>query len=90
MNTLFIGNLNDRVSPSDLVALLYERFCSYGQVISVKRGGRGIAFVSFKTGLQATNAAKNAQGILVLGKPIRVETAHKKIIPKFKKRPLEE
>jgi len=87
-HTLLVGDLNDRVHVKDLTALLYELFAGYGDVIDVhvargtnKRTGkpfRGTAFVSFKSLSQATSALRNLQKFSMLGKPIRIEYAHKR------------
>lgn len=84
--TLYVGNLNDRIKIQDLQALVYELFCGYGEVVSVHilRGTstagkpiRGTAFVSLRTTVQASTALRNLNNFSFLGKPLRVEFAKK-------------
>ena len=86
MSTLFVANLNSRIKESDLVALLYERFSPFGEVIAVQlakgkdkaRGKpfRGTAFVSLRN--DGSSAVRNLNGQQFMGKPMRIESATKK------------
>jgi RNA recognition motif-containing protein len=87
--TVYVSNLNDRVSAADLQSLLYELFAGYGEVIAVqvlkgkksKTGKhiiRGTAFVSLKSVAQAAIAVRNLKNFNFLGKDIKVQFAHKR------------
>jgi len=80
--TLYVSNLNDKISVSDLKALLYEFFAAFGQVVAVqivkKKPIRGTAFVSFKTVTQASIALRNSKGSILCGKELQVQFSRKR------------
>ena len=86
--TLYVSNLNDKISVSDLKALIYEFFSAYGQVVAVqivkKIPIRGTAFVSFKTVTQASIALRNSKGFILCGKELKVLFARKRSDPVLK------
>ena len=83
--TIYVSNLNDRLSVSDLKTLIYEFFSSFGQVVSVQvlrgkvnssgRPIRGTAFVTFRSMAQASIALRNSKGFVLCGKEIRSQYA---------------
>lgn len=80
--TLYVSNLDDTISVSDVKALLYEFFSAFGQVVAVqivkKKPIRGTAFVSFKTVTQASIALRNSKGSTVCGKELQVQFARRR------------
>ena len=79
--TLYVSGLVGGIKAADLVALLYELFSSYGEVISVviaKGNLRGTAFVSFKSLAQSTAAFRNLKSFDFLGKELKIDFAKSK------------
>lgn len=88
VQTLYVTNLYEKVSSTDLTALLYELFSTCGEVVGVniakgkkrrdKKPIRGTAFVSFKNLPQASAAIRTFQKYVFLGKPLNVQFAASK------------
>jgi RNA recognition motif-containing protein len=76
MTNLFIGNLASNRTPDELRTL----FQTYGPVEGVEimtdpetLYSRGFAFVEMTNHLEAKKAVANLNGVILWGKPIRVE-----------------
>jgi RNA recognition motif-containing protein len=76
MTNLFVGNLASNRTPDELRTL----FQTYGSVERVEimtdpetRYSRGFAFVEMTNDLEAKKAISNLNGVILWGKPIRVE-----------------
>jgi RNA recognition motif-containing protein len=76
MTNLFIGNLASNRTPEELRTL----FQTYGPVEGVEimtdpetLYSRGFAFVEMTNHLEAKKAIANLNGVILWGKPIRVE-----------------
>jgi RNA recognition motif-containing protein len=76
MTKLFVGNLASNRSPDELRTL----FQTYGSVEGVEimtdpetRYSRGFAFVEMNNDLEAKKAISDLNGVILWGKPIRVE-----------------
>jgi RNA recognition motif-containing protein len=76
MTKLFVGNLTSNRTPDELRKL----FQTYGSVEAVEimtdpetRYSRGFAFVEMINDLEAKKAISNLNGVILWGKPIRVE-----------------
>jgi RNA recognition motif-containing protein len=76
MTKLFVGNLTSNRTPDELRKL----FQTYGSVAGVEimtdpetRYSRGFAFVEMTNDLEAKKAISNLNGVILWGKPIRVE-----------------
>ncbi|RKP01971.1 hypothetical protein CXG81DRAFT_25387 [Caulochytrium protostelioides] len=80
--TLYIKNLNEKVSIADLRRTLYTLFGQFGRVIDIvaQRGERkrGQAFVVFDQVARATLALRHLQGQRILGQPLRASYARTK------------
>jgi RNA recognition motif-containing protein len=82
MTNVFVGNLGSNRTPDELRAL----FQTYGPVEDVKimidpetRYSRGFAFVEMTNDLEAKKAISHLNGVMVEGKPIRVEESRIKL-----------
>jgi RNA recognition motif-containing protein len=77
--TLYVNNLNDRVSKQDLKLCLYAFFSTHGTVLDIvclkTPKMRGQAHIVFRDVLSATEALKAGQGVDMLGKPMRIAYA---------------
>jgi RNA recognition motif-containing protein len=76
MTNVFIGNLASNRTPDELRTL----FQTYGPVEGVEimtdpetLYSRGFAFVEMTNNLEAKKAIANLNGVILWGKPIRVE-----------------
>jgi cold-inducible RNA-binding protein len=76
MTNLFVGNLASNRTPDDLRRV----FQTYGPVEGVEimtdpetRYPRGFAFVEMTNHLEAKKAISHLNGVILWGKPIRVE-----------------
>jgi len=74
--TLYLNNLNEKISVAELKCCLLELFSTYGEVIDViaqkASNKRGQAFIVFRDISCATNALRALQGFTLLDKQIRV------------------
>jgi len=82
MTNVFIGNLASNRTPDDLRGL----FQTYGSVEGVEimtdpetRYSRGFAFVEMTNHLEAKKAISHLNGMVLWGKPIRVEEYRPKV-----------
>ncbi|ORY81352.1 hypothetical protein BCR37DRAFT_380157 [Protomyces lactucae-debilis] len=77
--TLYVNNLNDRITKQDLKLALYAFFSTHGTVLDIvclkTPKMRGQAHIVFRDILSATDALKAGQGVEMLGKPMRVAYA---------------
>ena len=76
MTSIFVGNLASNRTPDELRKL----FQTYGPVEGVEimtdpktRYSRGFAFVEMTNHLEAKRAISDLNGVILWGKPIRVE-----------------
>ena len=76
MTNVFVGNLASNRTPDELRML----FQTYGSVTRVEimtdpetRYSRGFAFVEMTNDLEAKKAIAHLNGVVLWGKPIRVE-----------------
>lgn len=79
VQTLHVGNLDDKVSKNELRRTLYEYFTQFGlvtDVVAVKsERGRGQAFVVFDDVVIADSARRATEGKMLYGKRMRVQFA---------------
>ena len=72
--TLYINNLNDKVSKRDLKVVLYHMFSQHGKILDIvalkTMKCRGQAFVCFNEITSATNAMRALQGYPLFEKAI--------------------
>jgi RNA recognition motif-containing protein len=73
-NTLYINNLNDKVSKEELKVQLLALFATYGKVIDIiaskSRKMRGQAFLVFIDLASATSAMRACEGMMFYDKPL--------------------
>jgi RNA recognition motif-containing protein len=82
MTNVFVGNLASNRTPDELRRL----FQSYGPVEGVEimtdpetRYSRGFAFVEMTNDLEAKKAISHLDGVILWGKPIRVEESRPRL-----------
>jgi RNA recognition motif-containing protein len=82
MTNLFVGNLASNRTPDDLRRV----FQTYGPVEGVEimtdpetRYSRGFAFVEMTNDLEAKKAISHLSGVILWGKPIRVEESRPRL-----------
>jgi RNA recognition motif-containing protein len=82
MTSVFVGNLASNRAPDDLRAL----FQTYGTVEGVEimtdpetGYSRGFAFVEMTNDLEAKKAISHLNGVILWGKPIRVEESRPRL-----------
>jgi RNA recognition motif-containing protein len=82
MTNLFVGNLASNRTPDDLRRV----FQTYGPVEGVEimtdpetRYSRGFAFVEMTNNLEAKKAISHLNGVILWGKPIRVEESRTRL-----------
>ena len=80
MTKLFVGDLTSNRTPDELRTL----FQTYGSVEGVEimtdpetRYSRGFAFVEMNNDLEAKKAISDLNGVILWGKPIRVEDSRR-------------
>eukprot|EP01053_Blabericola_migrator_P001381 Blabericola_migrator_1__1380@NODE_1359_length_4725_cov_105_142121_g912_i0_p6_GENE_NODE_1359_length_4725_cov_105_142121_g912_i0NODE_1359_length_4725_cov_105_142121_g912_i0_p6_ORF_typecomplete_len118_score20_49RRM_5/PF13893_6/1_2e12RRM_1/PF00076_22/2_7e12RRM_1/PF00076_22/1_1e04Limkainb1/PF11608_8/4_1e06RRM_occluded/PF16842_5/0_016RRM_8/PF11835_8/0_044DUF4523/PF15023_6/0_053PHM7_cyt/PF14703_6/0_18_NODE_1359_length_4725_cov_105_142121_g912_i039974350 len=80
--TLYVSNLDDKVSLIDLKGNLFELFIPFGEILGIEarvtKKMRGQAFIVFKEQAAATNALSRLQGFVFMEKPIKIEYARAK------------
>lgn len=73
-NTLYINNLNDKVSKGELKIQLLALFTTYGQVLDIiaskSQKMRGQAFLVFTDLASATSAMRACEGMMFYDKPL--------------------
>jgi len=81
-NTLYINNLNDKVSKEELKVQLLALFATYGKVIDIgaskSQKMKGQAFLVFTDLASATSAMRACEGMLFYDKPLRISYAKTK------------
>lgn len=74
--TLYVNNLNEKISISELKCCLQELFSTYGEVVDIVAAKgqkkRGQAFIVYSDISCATNALRALQGFSMLDKPMRI------------------
>ncbi|KAK6459559.1 uncharacterized protein RJT20DRAFT_124804 [Scheffersomyces xylosifermentans] len=79
INTIYVNNLNDKVSLKKLKASLDEIFQKHGKIIQLTAHKnlkmKGQAFITYETESEATAALKNLQKRVLFNKPIHIEYA---------------
>ena len=77
--TLYVNNLNDRISKTDLKLCLYTLFSTYGTVLDVvalkTAKMRGQAHIVFKDISSASAALKACNGLSFFGKEMHIKFA---------------
>ncbi|KAG6821232.1 hypothetical protein H0H93_002342 [Arthromyces matolae] len=80
--TLYLNNLNDKVTTQELKTQLFALFTSYGKIIEIiaskKQGMRGQAFLVFTDLAGATSAMRACEGMMFYDKPIHIDYAKTK------------
>lgn len=75
--TLYIRNLDTKVSTPDLRTCLYMLFSPYGKICALNASKapkmRGQAHIAFDSAGEAAAALNELQGIEFLGKPLHIE-----------------
>lgn len=75
--TLYVRNLDTKVSTPDLRTCLYMLFSPYGKICALNASKapkmRGQAHIGFANADEAATALKELQGMEFLGKPLRIE-----------------
>lgn len=73
-STLYINNLNDKVTKEELCSQLYALFTTYGKVVDIvaskSKKMRGQAFLVFADQAGATSAMRACEGMLFYDKPM--------------------
>ncbi|RXW25288.1 hypothetical protein EST38_g569 [Candolleomyces aberdarensis] len=81
-STLYINNLNDKITKDELKSQLYALFSTYGRIIDIValKGQRmkGQAFLVFSDLAGATTAMRACEGMLFYEKPMRIAYAKTK------------
>lgn len=79
MPTLYVNNLNDKVSVPKLKEKLLRLFGQYGEVLQVTAHGnlkmKGQAFITFELASAAAKAQEFLQEYSLFGKPMRIQPA---------------
>lgn len=72
--TLYINNLNDKITKEELKTQLYALFTTYGRIIDVVASKspkmRGQAFLVFSDLAGATSALRACEGMVFYDKPL--------------------
>jgi U2 small nuclear ribonucleoprotein B'' len=80
--TLYLNNLNDKVTKMELVTQLYALFTTYGKIIDIvaskSKSMRGQAFLVFADLASATTAMRACEGMVFYDKPIHIKYAKTK------------
>ncbi|KAG2013717.1 U1 small nuclear ribonucleoprotein A [Coprinopsis cinerea AmutBmut pab1-1] len=80
--TLYINNLNEKITKEELKTQLYALFTTYGRIIDIvaSKGPkmRGQAFLVFADLAGATTAMRACEGMLFYDKPMRITYAKTK------------
>ncbi|KAG5356001.1 U2 small nuclear ribonucleoprotein B'' [Yarrowia sp. B02] len=78
--TLYVKNLNDQCTKSDLKRYLYMRFSSYGHILDIvaMKTMRGQAFVVFNDIGASSSALNGLQKSEFMGKQLEIEFAKSK------------
>eukprot|EP01132_Coremiostelium_polycephalum_P003769 gene3769-4693_t len=80
--TIYINNLNEKVSKKKLTEQLYSLFSKYGTVLEIVASKsdkmRGQAFVVFKDITSASNSLREMNGFNFLEKPMRIQYSKNK------------
>lgn len=73
-STLYLNNLNDKVTKEELCSQLYALFTTYGKVVDIvaskSKKMRGQAFLVFADQAGATSAMRACEGMLFYDKPM--------------------
>eukprot|EP00455_Lapot_gusevi_P049779 TRINITY_DN711_c0_g1_i6.p1 TRINITY_DN711_c0_g1~~TRINITY_DN711_c0_g1_i6.p1 ORF type:complete len:227 (+),score=54.50 TRINITY_DN711_c0_g1_i6:77-757(+) len=81
-NTLYVNNLNEKVTKDELTRSLFHVFGQFGRIADVLASKtlkmRGQAFIIFDDVAAATRALREMQGFNFYGKPMRVSYARSK------------
>ncbi|CAG0899149.1 unnamed protein product [Darwinula stevensoni] len=76
-HTIYINNLNEKITKEELKKSLYSIFSQFGQILDIialkTLKMRGQAFVIFKEISSATNALRSLQGFPFYDKPMRIQ-----------------
>lgn len=75
-NTLYINNLNEKVSTRKLRISLYMMFSTYGEVLKIYinfKRQRGQAFVTLRTPEEAQLAKVSLQGEIFFDKELHID-----------------
>jgi U2 small nuclear ribonucleoprotein B'' len=80
--TLYINNLNDKLTKDELRTQLYALFTTYGRIIDIVASKdskmRGQAFLVFADLASATSAMRACEGMVFYDKPLRINYAKSK------------
>ncbi|KAG5646594.1 hypothetical protein DXG03_002898 [Asterophora parasitica] len=80
--TLYINNLNDKVTKEELKTQLYALFTTYGKIIDIvaskSKSMRGQAFLVFTDLAGATSAMRACEGMVFYDKPLHIDYAKTK------------
>ena len=72
--TLYLNNLNDKITKEELKGQLYALFSTYGKIIDIValkgRKMKGQAFLVFSDLAGATTAMRSCEGMLFYDKPL--------------------
>ena len=78
-NTIYINNLNEKVSQTELRKQLFAIFTQFGKILDIMSKKtlklRGQAFVVFDSEASATKALKSMQGFPFFEKPMNIQYA---------------
>lgn len=79
IETVYVNNLNDKVSLGKLKSALQETFARYGNVLDITAHSnlkmKGQAFITYDTIEASSNAVQKLQNYKLFDKPIRVSYA---------------
>ncbi|TFK28789.1 RNA-binding domain-containing protein [Coprinopsis marcescibilis] len=81
-STIYINNLNDKITKDELKTQLYALFTTYGKIIDIVASKspkmRGQAFLVFSDLAGATTAMRACEGMLFYDKPLHIAYAKTK------------
>lgn len=79
IETIYVRNLNDRISLNKLKPALEEKFQAYGRIIQLTAHKnlkmKGQAFITFENSESSKRAVEEANNIVLFGKPMQVTFA---------------
>ncbi|CCE78087.1 Piso0_000700 [Millerozyma farinosa CBS 7064] len=79
IETVYVRNLNDRISLNKLKPALEEKFQAYGRILQLTAHKnlkmKGQAFITFESSESSKRAVEEAKNIVLFGKPMQVTFA---------------
>lgn len=77
LETLYLNNLNEKISINKLKSKIDSIFSTYGKIIQITAHKnlkmKGQAFVTYESPAEAGNALKKLQNFIIFDKPVRIQ-----------------